>query len=171
MNLRAKCKAIWGGWLKALYFLFTRISGVLVLMFGLYWTFVVFLRVDEDTTVISNTAFAISATLAALCFSCARSITDSDEASDRFAYAGERFMHSAVMLLSASILKYAYLSAELSGLADPSGLAWTVLTRIMGIIAGVLFLWAISSAHGGFLVINKLLWGRFNRYPDWDDIL
>jgi hypothetical protein len=171
MKPMAMLKAIWGYWMRAVYFLFTRISVLLVFFVGLYWTYVVFASLKEDTTTITNAAFAVAATLAALSFSCARAVTDSVEASDRFTYAGERFLHGAVMLLCASLLKYAYLRAESSGLLDSRILSWTVLTEIIGIMVGVLFFWALSSAHGGLIVLNKLLWTRFNRYPDWDDFM
>jgi hypothetical protein len=164
-------KAIWGGWLRVIYLVFTRVSVLLVLIVGLYWTYVLFASLKEDTTPITNGAFAVVATLAALAFSCARAIRDSEEASDRFAYAGERFLHGAVLLMSASVLKYAYIRAESSELADPERLPWIVLTTAIGVMVGVLFFWALSSAHGGLIVLNKLLWARLNRYPDWDDFM
>ncbi len=80
-------------------------------------------------------------------------------------------MHAALMLLSASLLKYAYLSADSSGFVDTAGMPWTLLAAVIGIMVMVLFFWALSSAHGGLIVLNKLLWARFNRYPDWDDFM
>ena len=157
--------------MRAVYFLFTRVSVLLVFIVGFYWTYVVFANLKEDTTTITNVAFGAVATLAALAFSCARAIKDSDQASDRFAYAGERFLHGAILLMSASLLKYAYLRAESSRVLDPAGLPWMLLTTALGLVVGVLFFWALSSAHGGLIVLNKLLWARLNRYPDWDDFM
>lgn len=164
-------KKLWGGWVKTAYFLFTRVSVFFVFVVGLYWTYTVFANLKEDTITITNAAFAVTATLAALSFSCARAINDSNDASDRFAYAGERFLHGAIMSISASLLKYAYISAASSELVNTNGLSWSLLTVLIGVMVGVLFFWALTSAHGGLIVLNKLLWERFNRYPEWDDFM
>jgi len=41
-------KAIWGEWLRAMYFLFTRVYVLLVLIVGFYWTSVLFTSLKED---------------------------------------------------------------------------------------------------------------------------
>jgi len=164
-------KNIWGGWVNITYFLFARVSILLLLIIGFYWTVVVFANLQEDTTSITNTAFAITATLTALSFSCARAITGSTEVSDQFTYSGERFFHGALILLSASLLKYAYLSAQSSEFVNTSGVAWNILSSVIGVMVGVLFFWALSSAHGGLLVLNNLLWTRYSRHPKWDDLM
>jgi len=75
------------------------------------------------------------------------------------------------MLISASLLKYAYISAASSEIVNVNGVSWSLLTMFVGIIIGVLFFWALTSAHGGLIVLNKLLWARFNRYPEWDEFM
>lgn len=170
-RVKQAAKAIWGAWLRAIYFMFTRLSVLLVLVIGLYWTYALFANLKEDTTAITNAAFAVVATLAALAFSCARAVRDSDEAADRFEYAGERFFHGAVLLIFASVLKYAYISVATARRLETEGLLWAVLTTFIGVLVGVLFFWALSSVHGGLIVLNRLLWTRLTRYPEWDDVI
>lgn len=164
-------KKSWAGWADIAYFLCVRVPILLLLFIGLYWTIFLFSNLKEDTTIITNAAFAITATLAALSFSCARAITDSEKISDEVTYSGERFFHSAIILLTASLLKYSYLSAQSSEFVNTSGIAWAILSSVIGFIVGVLFFWALSSAHGGLLVLNKLLWKRFSRHPKWDSLM
>jgi len=136
------------------YFVFTRLSVLLVFVVGLYWTYILFANLKEDTTTITNAAFAVVATLAALAFSCARAVRDSDEAADRFEYAGERFFHGAILLIFASVLKYAYISAVAARPLDDGGMLRKALTTSTGLLVGVLFFWALSSVHGGMIVLT-----------------
>jgi hypothetical protein len=153
-----------------LLWLFMRLPVLLVLLCGLYWTYVLFGNLKEDTTPITNAAFAAIATLAALAFSCSRAVTDpheSHESADRFEYAGERFLHGAVLVLVASVLKYTYARGATDWRLDDVG----VLKTAIGLLVGLLFLWALLSVHGGLIVLNRLLWSRLTRYPDWDDVI
>lgn len=77
---------------------------VLVGLMGFVYACILVLRFKEDTSSITNAAFAIMATLAALSFSFARATED--ELRDRITFAGERFLHGAVNVLVVSILKY-----------------------------------------------------------------
>jgi hypothetical protein len=54
-------KAMWGGWLRAIYFLFARVSVLLIFIVGLNWTYIVFVSLKEDTMTMTNAAFAIAA--------------------------------------------------------------------------------------------------------------
>ena len=170
-------RQLWNVLAKCIGFTFIHLPGILLMLVGTYFTFEILSKLSEDTTVITNFSFGISATISALSFSCARSIEGASEDKSRFAYAGERFLHAAIMLLTASALKYATI---LSGLIEAPSVFTDdfvfrehfvagAATSFVGIIVGVLFFWAFSSAHGGFIVLNRLLWRRLNRYPDWDN--
>jgi hypothetical protein len=155
------------------YFVFSQLVVGLVLVVGWYFSWKLFMRPLDDTSTVTNVAFGISATLAALCFSCARAIREPEEDIDRFTFAGERFLHAGILLISASVLKYSSLefgiAAWMNDAGVPSATWWqTALKSIPGIVVGVLFLWAVISAHGGLVIVNRLLWKRHHRYPDWD---
>ena len=155
------------------YFVMAKFVIFLLYLVSLYFTYKLFAGVFKDTTAITNVYFGVVAALSGLSFSCSRAITDSDNDKDMFAFAGERLFHSAILLLTASALKYG--SAEL-GILDIHNIAaskkadWrTILSLIPGSVVGLLFFWAINSAHGGVLIINRLLWKRHHRYADWDN--
>lgn len=140
---------------------------VLLWLIGLYYTFRVFMDMLKDTTPITNTAFGILVALGALSFSAARAVEPSDPDRDRFAYAGERFFHAAILLLSASLLKYVTLSLGL--VTTPAA---DLPSRVTNVVAGstilVLFASAMNFTHTGFMVLTKILWARVGRYRDWD---
>lgn len=171
-------RRLWSGFLRAMYIYFVHVPVVLFLLIGFYYVFNLLSRLTEDSTTVTNIAFGITSTLAALSFSCARAIDDAGEARDRFAYAGERFLHASIMALTASLLKYASLQLGLhpGGVASGLNSEWfahtiPILGSIcVGVIVLVLFFQALLSAHTGVLVLNRLLWQRLTRYPDWDNL-
>ncbi|MBI2956714.1 MAG: hypothetical protein HYY26_05320 [Acidobacteria bacterium] len=167
----SRIRALWRGFSKASYFIYARVSLLVTGLVGFYFTLRVFQDYKLDTTALSNTAFAIVASLAALSFSCARALDAEPETRDRFAFAGERCFHSAVMLLVASVLKYALLSAKATPKISSNPTLVTVLDSTLGLMAGVLFFWAMNSAHTGVRVINEQLFRRYARHPDWDDLI
>jgi hypothetical protein len=167
--VRKTASAVASWWSRLVFLLFTRGVLLTVDLVGLLFGLRVLRDLTADTTAITNIAFGMSASLAALSFSCARAIGDSDAHRDRFAYAGERFFHASLLLLLGSALKYAAL--QLPILESRSG--WLARTTpfaeaFAGILVGGLFFWALISAHAGVSVSTKLLWSRLNRYPDWD---
>ena len=83
---------------------FRRLPVFLSLFVGYAYTAIILNDLKQDTTSITNAGFAILATLATLSFGCARAVEDA--AGDRFAYAGERCFHAALMVIMASLLKY-----------------------------------------------------------------
>jgi len=158
----------WRTWIKSTQFICVHLCVVLVFAVGLYFTATIFINFNKDTTGITNTAFAIVASLAALSFSCGRAIKDTPEDKDRFAYAGERHLHAAIMMIMASILKYAYLFfIEKHSISSNH---WYI-DVLPGLFVGFFFFIAFISAMTGLLVLNELLWSRFNRYPDFFDFL
>ncbi len=124
-----------------------------------------------ETTIITNAAFAILATLAALSFSCSRALLDSNEDKDRFSYAGERFFHSSLLLISASLIKYLVLSLLSNELFVKESLSYRILSMTSRVYIATIFFWSVTSASGALIVINKLLWKRLNKYPDWDNFI
>ena len=161
----------YGAFCRGVYLTFIHGSPLLVYVIGVYYTYTLFRYIEKDTTSITNAAFAIVASMAALSFSCARAIEKASGEKDRFVYAGERYFHASVLLLVASIIKYTLQSLHASEWVASH--EWFVqgLRYTIGLFPGILFFWALSSAHTGLKVINQLLWSRFGRYTDWDDLL
>jgi len=111
-----------------------------------------------------------------LVFSCSRAIDGPPEHKDRFAFAGERFLHAALLLLTASVLKYVMLQVDAQSAASPVAggsllSPFAVFRFFLGSLVGVLFLFALNAAHTGLRISNQLLWARISRQKDWDDIL
>jgi len=148
-----------------------RASVLFLLFVGIYYTIVLFRDYSKDTTAVSNVAFGVLATLAALSFSCSRSLEPEDKDKDRFAYVGERCLHASVLVLSASVLKYALLSLKSETWVAAHPVLTAVLHVALGEATGILFLWALLSAHTGLKVLSDLLRTRIARYPDWDQIV
>jgi len=149
------------------------IKGSLVLIFlvGVSFVILVLQRYKSDTTHITNTAFGITAVLASLSFSCSRALDAGDKDRDRFAYAGERFMHASILLITASVLKYALLTLQSTAFGQTHPTLTAILVLPVGVSAGGLFLQALINSHTGLKVCGDLLWPRLSRYDDHDRIV
>ena len=123
----------------------------------------------EDTIHITNAAFVIIASLSAISFSFARTI-DSKELSDRVTFAGERFLHGAILVLTASIIKYFIFIVLKISYFENTMWASTTLTLTIGVLASVVFLNGVMFAHTGLRVLNDLLLSRMTRHKDWDNM-
>ena len=167
-GFRGLSKTIWAGWLRGTLGFFVHVPGLLLLLVGLYYVLRILNNLREDTTTITNVAFGVLATLSALSFSCARTIQGPEEDKDGFTFAGERFLHAGIMMLVASFLKYAALSA-VNEETTAAGIG-EFAVRVVGFLVALLFLYALTSGHSGYLVVNRLLWKRLPRHPKWDDI-
>lgn len=153
-------------------FLFVSKGSVLfVFLIACFYTIHVFVDYDKDTSAISNLAFVIAAALSGLCFAFSSSLEPTDDAKDRLRYAGERFFHAALLLLTASILKYTMLTIR----GHEVFMDHPVVTRIVevpfGGFTGILFFWATMTAHTGLRIANDILWHRMARAKDWDDFV
>ena len=96
-----------------------------------------------------NTAFVAMASLAALAFSWARSLLPNDERQWRIRFGGEQLTQAALVVLSASLLKYALLAT--------GGAALAVLDLTGGLLIVVLFSAAVVSAVSGVLSLGRAL--------------
>jgi hypothetical protein len=152
-------------------FIYIRLLPLIIYLIALYYTYILIADFTKDTTLITNTAFGICASLAALSFSCSRSLMDSKEDKDRFSYAGERFFHAAVLLISTSLVRYLVLSVLDSNFFQEKSFQLAIIKSFAGVYIVTIFFWAVTSSVGALIVINKLLWKRFNKYPDWDNFI
>lgn len=152
--------------------LFLRKCPVLIaFLVGIIYSVQVLAKLDQDTTSVTNAAFAVTAILCGLCLRMTSSLPPEDPSKDRFCYAGERFLHSSLLLLLASVLKYAAsIIRSVSFFADHNLLSATV-TYPIGVLVSLLFIWAVVDAHTGFKIANDQLWDRMSRAHDWDDLV
>lgn len=137
---------------------------------GFYFVTSSLCNLEKDSTSFTNFGFGICASLAALSFTLSQAIQVSKDKkpADDALFAGERFLHSSILLLVASIIKYTYLSvAVVPFLINHPNFLLAVKFPV-NLLASLLFLSAVLSAHTGLIVINKLLWKRIARHPDWD---
>jgi predicted membrane channel-forming protein YqfA (hemolysin III family) len=145
-------------------------SLVLVLIVGAIFVILVLQGYKDDTTRITNAAFGITAILASLCFSCSRALRDEDKDRDRFTYAGERFMHASILLITASVLKYALLKFQSTQFGQAHITTTGILALPLGVSVTVLFMHALLNSHTGLKICGDLLWPRLSRYDDYDKI-
>ena len=139
-------------------------------LIGYLYAFWLIINYEKDTTTITNTAFAIMATLASLSFSFAR-VIESDELKDRLMFAGERFLHGGILVLVASLLKYLVITF-LNWPPIANQPAVHVATQFtIGLLVAVIFTNGILFAHPGLRIVNDLLLMRMTRHRDWDDIV
>jgi hypothetical protein len=138
------------------------------LLGGVYALFIL-VRFKEDTTPITNVAFAFTATLAALSFSFAR-VIETDALRDRVMYAGERLLHGALLFLVASILRYfVFLFYKIPSFPGLTIIEF-VLSLAFGLIGGSIFFLGVIFAHAGLRILNDLLLSRVNRHKDWNHL-
>ncbi len=129
----------------------------IILIVGMYYQVILFSNLKIDTTSITNTFFAICATLSALSFSYCRTIDESNEEKKLLREAGEDFFHSSILLICASIIKYAILSFDENNIVSFLINIYNFLKNIIGILVGLLYLNALISAHDGLTILNKIL--------------
>jgi len=149
-----------------------RKSPVLIaFLIAFFYSTQILAKLDQDTTSVTNAAFAVTAILCGLCFRMSSSLPLEDPSKDQLCYAGERLLHSSLLLILASILKYAASSIRSLSFFEGPKLLSTVVTFPIGILVFILFLWAVFDAHTGFKIANDQLWDRIYRKYDWDNLL
>jgi hypothetical protein len=131
---------------------------------GLYFTVEFAFVHDANPTGLANAAFAITATLAALSFSYARNLDSRPDLQEQAVSAGERLLRGAILMILASLLKYADLYAQAPtapGEPPPTAaLDWVrgAAVRVLHPAAVGLFLLAIGSIYLGLqAVVDALL--------------
>lgn len=149
--------------------LLLRFPEVLVLFVLIYYSYTILADLSSDTTIISNAAFVICATIAALAFGFAQVIDKNDDSRERVIYSGERFFHASIFLILASIIKYAVIKVFPPALNESFEVWQNVLRYGFGFFSLMLFTQATLVAHTGIKVLNEILIRRMARIKDWDN--
>lgn len=152
---------------KALKFIVYQLPVFLAMLVGFFYMFIIFMNYEKDTTIITNAAFAITATFAALSFSLA-GVVETDKLKERFTFAGERAFHAATSLIVASILKYALLTAKDIEFIKTTEWANSTISIFFGIMVGFMFFYSLMHFHTALRITNDLLWERQANQTDWD---
>jgi hypothetical protein len=133
---------------------------------GLYFT-VEFAAVhDASPTGLANVAFAVTATLAALCFSYARNLDSRPDLREQTVAGGERLLRGAILMIVASLLQYADLYAQAPPApGDPRltvALDWVraAAAHVLHPVAVGLFLLAVCFIYLGLRAVVDVLLRR-----------
>lgn len=121
---------------------------------------------DQDTTAISNGAFALTATLTGLSFAYAEVLPEKSALRRRFTGAGERCFQGTVMLLLASLTKYALLSLNAQAFVGERPWLQFGLTPTLGLLTAWCFCVAVLAAFRGFKDIVQVLFARHRPEDD-----
>uniref|UniRef100_UPI0040479412 hypothetical protein n=1 Tax=Cyanobium sp. TaxID=2164130 RepID=UPI0040479412 len=144
--------------LRAFQFVFWHTPVSVAALIGLYFVFVLFANPASETMPITNYAFAIFTALASISFGYARCL-DSVVARCQVQYCGERFLHSAILFLVASIVKYFLLQGDVLEAASRFGLIGAFLA-FAGLLPGFLFLGSLVNSIAALRELNSLLYER-----------
>lgn len=129
-------------------------------LIGLYFTFALLINPTKETISITNYAFAIVVSLASVSFGYARCL-DSKEQKNKMRYCGERFLHSALLFLVASVVKYFLLQDQVRAAAYK---LWGIGAAInfASLLPGFLFLASLLSSIAALRELNAHLYSQKN---------
>jgi hypothetical protein len=130
-------------------------------LIGLYFNFVLFDSPLESTMSITNSAFGIVAVLSSLSFGYCRSIEDK-ETKQAVMYCGERFFHSAILFLVASIIKYFLSQDQIKPLLANSRTIGVALF-VVSLFPGILYFGSLVNGIAALREINSILYGKKKR--------
>ena len=114
---------------------------------------------SASTTAITNYSFAIVATLAALSFTYEKALTDQEE-KDRMLFCGERFLHSAILFLTASVINYFLRQPDIQQLVTKGSSSVKLLFLVVFFCPGFLFIASVASSIAALRELNALLYRK-----------
>lgn len=146
-----------------LYSLISKYTGYMIICIsGLFYIQRLIIEPIEKVTSIALTAIGIIAALSSLCFSFIQGISDEHDKNSGL-YAGEKFLHSALLIILTLFLKYITDQALSYNLIK--AIIWLKSTIL--IVAGILIFgmgfYAVIMAALGFHDLNKTLWSRYEK--------
>ena len=115
--------------------------------------------ISKDTIGLSNSVFVIFASLAALSFGYANAIRNSPTPREKVIYAGERFLHGSLWVLSASAIRYLqrWQGIEEGGSA---GGVLKVIGQIVTFFPVITFIIGLIFAFMGYVTLDAVLFNR-----------
>jgi hypothetical protein len=126
------------------------------------YVYVIFKEPANKSLQSLNYAFVFIAALSGLCFAWSSCLKDDNKGKDQITYAGERFFHSSILLLLASLTKYLGLKYSVD----------FVLIKLIQLFYKIIIYYSLFMAllyfYAGLHTVSKFLWKNRNRYKDWD---
>ena len=129
----------------------------LLAVIGLYFTFKLLANPLVDTVNITNYAFAIVAALSSLAFSYEK--TFKGEQKDKLRYCGERFLHSSILFIIASVIKYFLIQQEVVSASNNSSVI-KLIVFIISLFPGLLFLGSLLNSIAALRELNSILFSQ-----------
>lgn len=147
---------------KLFSFISKTLGYIIICASGLFYVQKLIIVPIDKVTPIALTAIATIATLSALCFSFVQSLSDEHDKNSGL-YAGEKFLHSTLLIILTLFLKYT--SDQAQAFALTYSITW--LKIIILVISIPLLLgiggYAVTMAALGFHDLNKTLWSRYEK--------
>ena len=126
---------------------------------GIYFTFDLLFKQKEASINITNYGFAIMAALSSICFSYSKCVDEDQEKCTMLRYCGERFLHSSIQFVLASVIKY-FTSQEPVYLFVMNHKFFIIPYIIAGFMPGLLFLNSVTNVIAGVRELNTILYSR-----------
>lgn len=142
--------------LQALQFTLWHTPVSIAALVGLYFALAVFIDPAKETISVTSYAFAIVVALASVSFGYARCL-DSAEQKNKMQYCGERFLHSALLFLVASIIKY-FLAQDQVQAASHASREIGVVIAFTSVLPGALFLGSLVNSIAALRELNTHLY-------------
>lgn len=149
-------------YVKLSSFISKSIGYIIICMSGLFYVQRLITEPIEKVSSLAFIAIATMAALSALCFSYVQCISDETDKNTGL-YAGEKFLHSTLLIIQTIFLKYVTdqgLSFDLI-----KSIVWLKIT--ISIIAGILLTciggYAVSMSALGIHYLNKTLWSHYEK--------
>lgn len=130
----------------------------LVAVIGAYFGFAQFANPASETAWITNYGFGIVIALASVSFGYARSL-EAPDAKEQIRYCGERFLHSSLLFLVASVVKY-FLQQGLVRSAAQDSAIFGVVIGVIAVFPGFLFLVSLVNSVAALRELNTFLYLR-----------
>jgi hypothetical protein len=127
----------------------------IIALIGLYFVFALAVNGSEDSLRFTNYAFAIVGALSSITFGYSRAVEEK-QTNERIQYCGERFLHSAINLLVASVMKYFLLQET----AHQAFLWHGKIFVIVSLFSGFLYLSSLINGIAALRELNTLLYNR-----------
>lgn len=140
------------------------ISLSILFITGFHYTQQLLYNSSEKISTVGLSAFAIIGAIAALCFSLSPCLKDEEDKS-KVLYAGEKFFHACLLIIQTIFLKYATEHGlDLLWVKDSKVLSTIVffILLIPQIVIVVISLSATYACMYGFMVLDGLLWNRYD---------
>lgn len=126
---------------------------------GLYFGFKLFADKTQNTISITNYALAIVLALASVSFAFARGIENDEKIKERVQYSGERFVHSGILFLVASVLKYFLLQDQIISFAKETSLGG-FLMALISTLPPFLYFSSLIHSIAALRELNSVLYER-----------